>query len=260
MILDDIAAHTVKRVVEAKGSLALEEIIQKALELPRGDFPFEEALKGQEISFICEIKRASPSKGIISQDFPYLEIARDYQEAGATCISCLTEPRWFLGSDNIFKQIRKEVSLPMLRKDFTVDSYQLYEAKCLGANAILLIASLLDKKTLQEYLQICDQLGLSALVEVHNEKEIDLALSVGARIIGVNNRNLNDFTVDISNAISLREKVPKSLLFVAESGIKTPAQISLLKEIGVDAVLIGEALMMADDKKAKLEELKRELR
>lgn len=148
----------------------------------------------------------------------------------------------------------------MLRKDFTVDSYQLYEAKCLGANAILLIASLLDKKTLQEYLQICDQLGLSALVEVHNEKEIDLALSVGARIIGVNNRNLNDFTVDISNAISLREKVPKSLLFVAESGIKTPAQISLLKEIGVDAVLIGEALMMADDKKAKLEELKRELR
>ena len=200
------------------------------------------------MSFICEVKRASPSKGLIAKDFPYVEIGRDYEQAGADCISCLTEPKWFLGSDQIFREIRQNVSIPMIRKDFVVDEYQLYQAKLMGANCVLLICAILDTETIRRYLDICNQLGLAALVETHDEGEISSAVAAGARMIGVNNRNLKDFSVDFSNAARLRDLIPAGTLYVAESGVKSPENVAALKKTGADAVLMGEVLMRAKDK------------
>ena len=208
------------------------------------------------MSFICECKKASPSKGLIEPDFRYLEIAREYEAAGADCISVLTEPKWFLGSDEYLKEIAKTVSIPCIRKDFTVNEYQIYQAKTLGAAAVLLICSILSEEQLGEYIKICDSLGISALVEIHNEKEAGMAVRAGARIIGVNNRNLKDFTVDTANSRKLRDLIPDDIIFVSESGVKSTDDIRAIREIGADAVLIGETLMRADDKKAKLDELR----
>lgn len=195
-------------------------------------------------------------QGLIEPDFRYLEIAREYEAAGADCISVLTEPKWFLGSDEYLKEIAKTVSIPCIRKDFTVDEYQIYQAKTLGAAAVLLICSILSEVQLGEYIKICDSLGISALVEIHNEKEAGMAVRAGARIIGVNNRNLKDFTVDTANSRKLRDLIPDDIIFVSESGVKSTDDIRAICEIGVDAVLIGETLMRADDKKAKLDELR----
>ncbi|MBR1522959.1 MAG: indole-3-glycerol phosphate synthase TrpC [Lachnospiraceae bacterium] len=255
-ILDEIAGYTKERVAKAKERIPYDEVREKALAMPKGDFAFEKALKGSWISFICECKKASPSKGLIAPDFPYLEIAEEYEAAGADCISVLTEPKWFLGKDEYLKEIADKVSIPCLRKDFTVDGYMIYEAKLLRASAVLLICSILTEKQIGEYLDICDKLGLSALVEAHDEYEVKLAVSAGARVIGVNNRNLRDFSVDTDNSRRLRELVPDDLIFVSESGVKDASDVKRLKEIGADAVLVGETLMRAADKKAKLTELK----
>lgn len=255
-ILDKLAEHAYERVKAAEETISFDEIKSHALSLPKGDFAFEKALRKPGISFICECKKASPSKGIIAEDFPYLQIAREYEAAGADCISVLTEPRWFLGSDKYLKDIAKAVSVPCLRKDFTVSDYQIYEGKILGAQAVLLICSILSPEQIREYIEICDILGISALVEAHNENEIDVAVNAGARMIGVNNRNLKDFMVDTDNSRRMRELVPSSVLFISESGVQTAEDVEKLREIDADAVLIGEALMRAEDKKAKLRELR----
>ena len=220
-------------------------------------FRFERALGAPgDIHFICECKKASPSKGLIAPDFPYLEIAKQYEAAGASAISVLTEPKWFLGSDDYLREIAAEVQTPCLRKDFTVDPYMIYEAKLFGASAVLLICALLDTKTLASYIEIADSLGLSALVEAHDEAEVASAAAAGARIIGVNNRNLKDFTVDIHNSIRLREHAPAGTIFVAESGIRTPKDVETLRRNGVNAVLIGEQLMRATSPKAEIDRLR----
>ncbi len=255
-ILDELAAYARKRVDIAKEKVSLEEVKQKALAMPKGDFRFEKNLRRDHISFICECKKASPSKGIIAEEFPYLEIAKEYEKAGADCISVLTEPKWFLGKDEYLKEITDTVKIPCIRKDFTVDEYMIYEAKVLGASAVLLICSILDDAAIEKYLGICNDLGLSALVETHDEEEVKRAVSLGASIIGVNNRNLKDFSVDTSNSERLRKIIPSSSVFVSESGVRTAEDVAKLREIGADAVLIGETLMRAADKKAKLNELK----
>lgn len=257
MILEEIAARTVQRVAEEKAAVPLSEMKKRAEALDANTgFPFRKALSGDEISFICEVKRASPSKGLIALDFPYLDIARDYERAGASAISCLTEPFWFKGRDEYLAEISNAVKIPVLRKDFTVDEYMIYQAKTLGASAVLLICSILSKEQLSEYLGIAHSLGLSALVEAHDEDEVRTALSVGAGIIGVNNRDLRTFTVDINNSARLRKLVPPEILFVSESGIKTAADIEALRSNGTNAVLIGETLMRSPDKKAALDELR----
>lgn len=256
-ILKEIAAYAVKRVQQAESKIPLEVIKEQALTLPGKEFVFEYALRKPELSFICECKKASPSKGIIVEDFPYLKIAQEYEKAGADCISVLTEPKYFLGNDSYLQEIAQAVSAPCLRKDFVVASYMIYEARVLGAAAVLLICSLLTEKKLAEYLEICESLGMSALVEVHNAAEISMAIHAGARIIGVNNRNLSDFSVDMANSNRLRELVPPEILFVAESGIKTAADVQALRKIGADAVLIGELLMRAENRSAMLAELRR---
>lgn len=261
-ILDILADTARERVKKDKESVSFEEMkaLAKAKECitdrTKG-FPVEQALKQEGISFICEVKKASPSKGLIAEDFPYVEIAKAYEEAGADCISVLTEPSKFLGSDAYLEEIVREVKTPVLRKDFTVDAYQIYQAKVLGASMVLLICALLDEETVREYIGICDELGLSALVEVHDEEEIAMAVRAGARIIGVNNRNLKDFTVDVNNSGRLRKLVPPHVLFVAESGIKSAEDIRALKEAGVNGVLIGETLMKSSNKKAMLDELRK---
>ncbi|HOR84853.1 MAG TPA: indole-3-glycerol phosphate synthase TrpC [Bacillota bacterium] len=257
MILNELAAYAAKRVEFSKEKVCLEEMREAAEKLPKGNLCFERTLRAPGMSFICEVKKASPSKGIISEIFPYRKIAQEYEAAGADCVSCLTEPKWFLGSDQIFCEICSDISLPMLRKDFIVDEYQLYESKIMGADAVLLICALLDTETIAQFLGICSDMGISALAEAHDESEIESAVSAGARLIGVNNRNLKDFTVDFSNAVRLRDKIPESAVFVAESGINSPSDVTLLKEIGADAVLIGEYLMRAADKKAVLAALRR---
>jgi indole-3-glycerol phosphate synthase len=242
-ILDAIARRTRERVAEQKEILPPEKIIETARSASGSDFPFEKALRSEEIAFICEIKKASPSKGIIAEKYPYTDIAKDYEAAGAAAISVLTEPFWFKGDDRYLREIADTVKIPLLRKDFTVDSYMIYEAKLLGASAVLLICAILDRDTLAEYINIAHSIGLSALTEVHSEEEVDMALSAGARIIGVNNRNLKTFEVDITLSERLRELVPPDVIFVAESGIKTRQDVARLREIGADAVLIGETLM-----------------
>lgn len=255
-ILDQLAEHARQRVEAAKQTVPLAEAKRQALALPKGDFRFEKALAKPGLAFICECKKASPSKGLIAPDFPYLQIAKEYEAAGADAISVLTEPKWFLGRDAYLKEITSAVSTPCLRKDFTVDEYMIYEAKLLGASAVLLICAILDDAQLKEYLAICDGLGLSALVEAHDDAEVNRALAAGARILGVNNRNLKDFTVDTANSRRLRSRIPKKALFVSESGVKTAEDVAQLAAIGADAVLIGETLMRAPDKTAKLQELK----
>lgn len=257
MILDEIAAKTRERVAELSARVSLSELRAKAEELPKNTgFPFRSALGTDEISFICEVKKASPSKGVIAEDFPYLQIARDYEAAGASAISCLTEPFWFKGSDKYLKEIAAEVKIPVLRKDFTVSEYMIYEAKLIGASAVLLICAILSREQLREYLELAHSLGLSALVEAHDENEVRMALDSGAEIIGVNNRNLKSFDVDTNNSARLRDLVPRDRIFVSESGIQTAGDVAELREIGVNAVLIGETLMRAPDKAAKLAELK----
>ena len=255
-ILDQLAEYAKVRVEAAKKRLPLSELRREAETLPLGDFAFERALKKPGLSFICECKKASPSKGLIAPEFPYLETAKDYERAGADAISVLTEPKWFLGDDRYLREIAAAVSIPCLRKDFTVNEYMIYEAKILGASAVLLICSILDAGQLKAYRELCDALGLSALVETHDEAEVETALTAGARLLGVNNRNLKDFSVDTENSRRLRENVPKEVLFVSESGIRNAADIALLRKAGVDAVLVGEALMRAEDRRAKLMELK----
>lgn len=255
-ILDKLAASAKARCEAAKGKIPPEEIRRLAENTPKGDFGFEKALKNPGMSFICECKRASPSKGLIAPEFPYLDIARDYEAAGADCVSVLTEPEWFLGSDRYLEEIAHTVGIPCLRKDFTVDEYMIYEAKLLGASAVLFICSILDAEQLKEYIGVADSLGLSSLVEAHDEREIAAAVGAGARVIGVNNRNLKDFTVDTGNSGKLRSLVPDDIVFVSESGVSDAGDVKRLYDAHVDAVLIGEALMRASDRKAKLAELR----
>ena len=251
-ILDQLAEHARQRVAAAQKAVPLEELRQKAFSLPKGDFGFEKALEKSGLSFICECKKASPSKGLIAPDFPYLQIAKEYEAAGADCISVLTEPKWFLGSDRYLQEIAGAVSIPCLRKDFIVDEYMICQAKLLGASAVLLICAILTQTQLKEYLRICDGLGLSALVEVHDEEETETALQAGARVIGVNNRDLKDFSVNPDNSRRLRALIPRNVLFVSESGVKDSRDVARLRELGADGVLIGETLMRAADKKATL--------
>ncbi len=258
-ILDQLAEHARVRVAEDKKNISLEEMKERAFGSARaGSGEFLKALKRPGLSFICEVKKASPSKGIISEDFPYLDIAREYEQAGADCISCLTEPKWFLGSDDIFCEIRSAVSTPMIRKDFTVDEYQLYQAKTMGADAVLLITALLDTEKVHRYLGICEDLGLDALVEAHTKEEIGSAVSAGAQIIGVNNRNLKDFSVDFSNAARLRDLIPADRVYVAESGVTCSEDAVSLRKIGADAVLMGEVLMRSGNKTALLRKMREE--
>lgn len=257
MILEEIAEKTRQRVAAQKKQIPLEQLKRQAEAMPCERFGcFQKALTEPGMSFICEVKKASPSKGVIAAEFPYLEIARQYDAAGASAISILTEPYYFQGSNAYLQQIRHITELPLLRKDFTVDAYMLYEAKVIGADAVLLICALLEKEALEQYLQLCRQLGLEALVEAHDEKEMAMALEAGAEIIGVNNRNLKDFTVDIGNSMRLRQMVPEHIAFVAESGMKTRADIAQLEEAHVNGVLIGETLMRSENKKQMLQQLK----
>lgn len=256
MILDKLADHARERVAAAKVQTPVEVLRARAQAMPRGGFAFEKALQKDELGLICEIKKASPSKGIIDEQFDYIGIAGQYEEAGADCTSVLTEPKWFLGSNDVFRTVRLHVDTPLIRKDFTVDAYQLYEAKCMGADAALLICALLDTKTLSQYLEICDELGLSALVEAHDANEVQSAVAAGARLIGVNNRNLKDFSVDLDNAVRLRETIPPEVLYVAESGVSAPEDARVLRQAGADAVLVGEYLMRALDKESAMHALR----
>ena len=275
-ILDEIAAKTKERIAEKKAKLPFEEVRSQAEELLRfkpqrktggaadsneklsfdHGFPFEQALRKPGISLICEVKKASPSKGLIAPQFPYLQIAKEYETAGASAISCLTEPFYFRGQDKYLQEIAAHVSIPVLRKDFTVDPYMIYEAKLLGASAVLLICAILDDSELKEYLTIAKELGLSALVEAHTAKEVERALNSKATIIGVNNRDLKTFRVDVNTSIKLRQMVPQDIVYVSESGIQTANDLAQLYENGTDAVLIGEMLMRAEDKRRMLESLK----
>ena len=256
-ILEQLAAHARARVEADKERLGPDEMRELAARSGRGSGEaFENALRRPGLSFICEVKRASPSKGLIAPEFPYLDVARDYERAGADAISCLTEPKWFLGTDAIFAEIRAAVDTPMLRKDFTVDEYQLYQAKAMGADAVLLICALLDTPTLERFLGVCGELGLAALTEAHDASEVASAVSAGARLIGVNNRNLRDFSVDFANAARLRDAIPPGCVFVAESGVAGPEDAAALKRIGADAALVGEALMRATDRGALLAAMK----
>lgn len=257
MILDEIAKKTFQRVEERKREVTLEDVKRAAEALPvSGDFPFEKALRAEGLTFICEVKKASPSKGLIAEDFPYLKIAEEYEKAGAGAISCLTEPYYFQGSDKYLKEIAEKVQIPVLRKDFTVDAYMIYEAKLLGASAVLLICAILTDEQLKEYIGIAHRLGLSALVEAHTAEEADRAVAAGARIVGVNNRDLKTFRVDVNTSIRLRKRIPGECLYVSESGIRTHEDVAKLYENGTNGVLIGETLMRAEDKKAMLDELR----
>lgn len=267
MILDDLVAATKKRLITEKSEVSLDKMKEKALAIRKAetgtsgskdnDFRFTKAMEGSGIHFICEVKKASPSKGIIAENFPYIDIAKEYEKIGADCISVLTEPDYFKGDINYLNDIQKAgVTTPLLRKDFTIDEYMIYQAKVYGASAILLICAILDDKKLKEYHDIATSLGLSVLVEAHDEEEVRRALNIGAQIIGVNNRNLKDFTVDLNNSIRLRQLVPKDKIFVAESGIKTEDDMIKLRDAGVNAVLIGETMMRTDDKSGMIRRLK----
>jgi indole-3-glycerol phosphate synthase len=259
-ILDEIAGKTRLRVAKAKDAAPFEMAQKKALALADKEgadaFPFECAIAVPGLSFICEVKKASPSKGIIAADFPYLQIALEYEAAGAAAVSVLTEPDYFLGSDKYLREIAAAVSIPAIRKDFVIDSYQIYEAKLLGAKAVLLICALLETETLAEYIKTAHELNLSSLVEIHNEAEAEQALKAGARIIGINNRDLKTFKVDLAVTARLRSLIPAGILAVAESGIKSPEDVRAISGLGLDAVLVGESLMRATDKKRFLAELK----
>ncbi len=255
MIITKIVEATKIRVAKAKEDISLENI--KAL-APRASqpFSFERALEARPMAFICELKKASPSKGVIAEHFPYLAIAQAYEAAGANAISVLTEPDFFMGSDSYLTAVKKQVQIPVLRKDFIIDEYQIYQASLIGADAILLISAILSAVDLKKYLGVAESLGLSCLVEAHDATEVQMALAAGARIIGVNNRDLRSFEVDLNNCIELKKLVPENLLFVAESGISTSDDIRRLKHSGINAVLIGETLMRSKDRHAALAKLK----
>lgn len=257
-ILDEIAAKTKERIQEQKNRVPLPDLIRQAETRAKGAASgqtFLEAMKKTGMSYICEVKKASPSKGLIAPDFSYLKIAGEYEAAGASAISCLTEPFYFMGADQYLKEIANLVTIPVLRKDFTVDEYMIYQAKALGASAVLLICAILDDVQLRAYRQLAHELGMDALVEAHDEEEVTRALDCGARIVGVNNRDLKTFRIDMKNSICLRRMAPEDVVFISESGIRTPADIKILYENQVDGVLIGETLMKSPDKKAALEAL-----
>ena len=254
-ILEEIAEKTRERIRKEKLQFPLDQLKTLAEKAPQQP-SFLEALKKPGMSYICEVKKASPSKGLIAPEFPYLEIAKEYEVAGASAISCLTEPFYFMGSDTYLREITETVDIPVLRKDFTVDKYMIYQAKAFGASAVLLICAILNDQELLEYRELAETLGMDALVEAHDEREVKMALAADARIVGVNNRNLKDFTVDINNSVRLREMVPENILFVSESGMKTRQDIERLEQNGTNAVLIGETLMRSADKKAALQELR----
>lgn len=258
-ILNEIAARTKERIAEEKFKFPLRELIsQQNSDLAKHaeeKISFLEALKKPGMSYICEVKKASPSKGLIAPDFPYVEIAKEYEAAGASAISCLTEPFYFMGSDTYLREITETVAIPVLRKDFTVDKYMIYQAKAFGASAVLLICTILDDQELLEYRELAESLGMDALVEAHDEEEVARALKAGAKIVGVNNRDLKTFKVDMNNSIRLRNLAPYNVVFVSESGIKNAGDIAILERNRVGAVLIGETLMRSPDKKAALEEL-----
>ena len=257
-ILETITERTKERIRGEKKQIPINEIRKKAEEKASSDttkFAFEQALRAEGLSFICEAKKASPSKGLIAPDFPYLAIANEYEQAGASAISCLTEPFYFQGADQYLREIAAAVQIPVLRKDFTVDEYMIYQAKSLGASAVLLICAILDDGELRAYRQLAKELGLDALIEAHDEYEVDRVLNLGAEIVGVNNRDLRTFQVDMNNSIRLRKMALDNVVFVSESGIRTPEDIRILYENKVDGVLIGETLMRSPDKKAALESL-----
>ena len=259
-ILEEIAGKTRERIDQEKGKVSVAELKERIQDREQNPAilptpSFYQTLKKEGMSYICEVKKASPSKGLIAPDFPYVEIAKEYEAAGASAISCLTEPFYFQGSDRYLEEITAAVNIPVLRKDFTVDEYMIYQAKSLGASAVLLICAILDDGELRAYRQLAKELGLDALVEAHDEYEVDRALNLGAEIVGVNNRDLRTFQVDMNNSIRLRKMAPDNVVFVSESGIRTPEDIRLLYEDKVDAVLIGETLMRSPNKKAALESL-----
>ena len=259
MILDELADLTRARIEKQKAEVSPEAIHEEAIRIAAGqkkEFLFEQALRKDGLSIISEVKKASPSKGVIAGEFPYLEIARTYEASGSDAISCLTEPDRFLGADTYLKEITKEVSIPVLRKDFTVDTYMIDQAKVFGASAVPLIAAILSEAELKSFYKYADDLGLACLFEAHDGEEVKRCLDAGARILGVNNRNLKDFTVDIHNSVRLRSMVPKDIIFVSESGIEQPEDVATLVENGTDAVLIGEMLMRSDDKPSLIRRLK----
>ena len=249
-ILEEIAEKTKQRIQEEKSRVSVEDLKSRIV---KNEISFLEALKKEGMSYICEVKKASPSKGLIAPDFSYLKIAKEYEAAGASAISCLTEPYYFQGSDRYLEEITSEVKIPVLRKDFTVDEYMIYQARVLGASAILLICAILDDSQMKNYRQLAESMGMDALVEAHDEREVERALECGAKIVGVNNRDLRTFQVDMANSIRLRKMAPEDVVFVSESGIRTSDDIRRLYENQVDAVLIGETLMRSEDKKAALE-------
>ena len=255
-IMDQLADCARQRVAAYRREISDQELRAMALAVPSPEFAFEKALAGGDIAFICECKKASPSKGLIAPDFPFLEIARDYEAAGADAISVLTEPGWFLGRDAWLEEIARQAGIPVLRKDFTVDGYMIWQARALGASAVLLICAICSPEELRDHIALADELGLSALVEAHDAGEVETALRAGARIVGVNNRNLKDFSVDTDNSRRLRQLIPPGVLFVSESGVRDASDVHRLREIGADAVLVGEALMRAADRRAKLIELR----
>ncbi|MDI6650306.1 indole-3-glycerol phosphate synthase TrpC [Leuconostoc suionicum] len=259
MILDDLVAATRQNMLARQAQKSLHDLQKEAVRITVSrEFPFEKILAKQKISVIAEIKQASPSKGQIvpSSEFDYQEIAKDYEVAGVDAISVLTEERYFKGSLDILKTVAADSATPVLRKDFTIDPYMIYEAKVAGAQIILLIVVILTDEQLKEYLSLANELGLSAIVEAHNEEEILRAVKVNARIIGVNNRNLKDFTVDFDNTKRLRQLVPPEILFISESGIKDRSDVVILEQIGVDGILVGETFMKAADKLAIIQELR----
>ena len=253
MILDKIIEATKIRVAQEKQVESPETVKAAALALPSDTgFPFEAALRQQDFNFICEVKKASPSKGIIAEHFPYLDIAKEYEVAGAAAISVLTEPDFFKGDKKYLQEIASTVKIPVLRKDFIIDEYQIYQAKVWGASAILLICACLDVPTLTKFRELADSLGLSSLVEAHDEKEVQMAIDCGARIIGVNNRNLKDFTVDVQNSVRLRNLVQDDVIFVSESGLETPEDIQVLRDNNIGVALMGETFMRSPNKVEKL--------
>lgn len=249
-ILNTIADYAQLRVKKDKERMSFEELKEQCLSSPQADGEsFYRAIRKPGISLICEIKKASPSKGVIDPEFDYLTIAREYEEASVDCVSCLTEPKWFLGSDEIFQEVRAQIQVPMLRKDFVIDEYQIWQAKQMGAQCILLICALLDTDAISSSLELCERLGLAALVETHDEREIDSAVQAGAKMIGINNRNLKDFSVHLDTTLKQRERIPAGRLVVAESGVRTPADGAMLYSCGVDGILVGEMLMRSANKK-----------
>jgi indole-3-glycerol phosphate synthase len=253
-ILEEIAEKTRERIRKEKRQFPLDQLKTLAEKAPQ-QLSFLEALKKPGMSYICEVKKASPSKGLIAPEFPYLEIAKEYEAAGASAISCLTEPFYFMGSDTYLREITETVDIPVLRKDFTVDKYMIYQAKAFGAAAVLLICAILNDQELLEYRELAETLGMDALIEAHDEEEVARALKAGAKIVGVNNRDLKTFKVDMNNSIRLRNLAPDNVVFVSESGIKNAGDIAILERNRVGAVLIGETLMRSPDKKAALENL-----